>query len=173
MDLSIDDCDARIFRYFQDFVKVVEDNGLQQLIGKTDPSFPGYRDRMKARCKLLMENLQPAVLREQIERLVDLERRDCRTGDVARFDLILENAKAQHRECPRCCHFPSCQEPSQQVAEAASYDDGSPHEVRCSGRDASDEGCQASCRWMPGVRWCPLAEGVPYGYGRAAKGGFG
>ncbi|ETP26665.1 hypothetical protein F441_00719, partial [Phytophthora nicotianae CJ01A1] len=48
MDLSIDDCDAIIFRYFQDFVKVVEDNGLQQLIGKTDPSLPGYRDRMKA-----------------------------------------------------------------------------------------------------------------------------
>ncbi|ETI37940.1 hypothetical protein F443_16217, partial [Phytophthora nicotianae P1569] len=52
---------------------------------------------MKARCKLLMENLQPAVLREQIERLVDLERRDCRTDDVALFDLILEHAKAQHR----------------------------------------------------------------------------
>ncbi|ETL85675.1 hypothetical protein L917_14829 [Phytophthora nicotianae] len=97
MDLSIDDCDSRICRYFQDFVKVVEDNGLQQLIGKTDTSLPGYRDRMKARCKLLMDNLQRAVLREQIERLVDLDRRDCRTDDVALFDLILEHAKAQYR----------------------------------------------------------------------------
>ncbi|ETI37941.1 hypothetical protein F443_16216 [Phytophthora nicotianae P1569] len=73
--------------FMADFVKVVEDNGLQQLIGKTDPSFPGYRDRMKARCKLLMKNLKPAVLREQIERLVDLERRDCHTDDVALCDL--------------------------------------------------------------------------------------
>lgn len=97
MDLTTDDCDARVFRYFQDFTKVVRENGLQGLIGKTDPSLQGYRDRMKARCRLLIKNLQPAVLKEQIQRLVELERRDCKTDDVALFNLILEHAKAQQR----------------------------------------------------------------------------
>ncbi|POM74327.1 hypothetical protein PHPALM_8731 [Phytophthora palmivora] len=32
MDLSIDDCDARIFRYYEDFNGIVEDNGLQGLL---------------------------------------------------------------------------------------------------------------------------------------------
>ncbi|GMG15150.1 unnamed protein product [Phytophthora fragariaefolia] len=34
---------------------IVEENGLQGLIGKTDPSMYGYRDRMKPRCRLLVE----------------------------------------------------------------------------------------------------------------------
>ncbi|OWY97270.1 hypothetical protein PHMEG_00032250, partial [Phytophthora megakarya] len=93
----MDDCDARVFRYFQDFTKIVEENGLQGLIGKSDPSLPGYKDRMKARCRLLIENLQPVVLKEQIERLVELERRDCKTDDVALFNLILVHTKAQQR----------------------------------------------------------------------------
>ncbi|OWZ14126.1 hypothetical protein PHMEG_00012437 [Phytophthora megakarya] len=97
MNLQTDDCDARIFRYFQDFTNIVEENGLQGLIGKTDPSLHGYRDRMKARCRLLIDNLQPLVLKEQIQRLVELERRDCKTDDVALFNLILEHAKAQQR----------------------------------------------------------------------------
>ncbi|GMF46582.1 unnamed protein product [Phytophthora fragariaefolia] len=97
MELSTDDCDARVFRYFQDFTRIVEENGMQGLIGKTDPSLYDYRDRMKARCRLLIENLQPAVLQEQIQRLVELERRECMTDDVALFNFILEHAKAQQR----------------------------------------------------------------------------
>jgi hypothetical protein len=94
MDLSMDDCDARVFRYFQDFTRIVEENGLQGLIGKTDPSLYGYRDCMKARCRLLVDNLQPAVPKE---RLVELECRNCKTDDVALFNLIIEHAKAQQR----------------------------------------------------------------------------
>ncbi|EEY59598.1 uncharacterized protein PITG_12173 [Phytophthora infestans T30-4] len=97
INMTTDDCDARVFRYFEDFTKIVEENGLQGLIGKTDPSLQGYRDRMKARCRLLIENLQPAILKEHIQRLVELERRDCKTDDVALFNLILEHAKAQQR----------------------------------------------------------------------------
>eukprot|EP00644_Phytophthora_capsici_P010651 jgi/Phyca11/104401/e_gw1.9.865.1 len=52
---------------------------------------------MKARCRLLVENLQPPVLKAQITRLIDLERRDCKVDDVALFDLILEHAKVQQR----------------------------------------------------------------------------
>lgn len=33
MHLSIDDCDARILRYYEDFNGIVDDNGLQGLIG--------------------------------------------------------------------------------------------------------------------------------------------
>lgn len=52
---------------------------------------------MKARGRLLIENLQPVVLREQIERLVELERRECKVDDVALFELVLEHAKVQQR----------------------------------------------------------------------------
>ncbi|POM61981.1 hypothetical protein PHPALM_28920, partial [Phytophthora palmivora] len=97
MELSVDDCDARVFQYFQDFTRIVEENGLQGLIGSTDPNSPGHKDRMKQRCRLLVENLPPALLQDQIQRLIEFERRDCRTDDVALFDLILEHAKAQQR----------------------------------------------------------------------------
>ncbi|KAL4093277.1 hypothetical protein PRIC1_010711 [Phytophthora ramorum] len=97
MDLSIDDCDARIFRYYEDFNGIVEDNGLQGLIGAENEEDSGYKSRMKARCRLLLENLQPPVLKAQIGRLIELERRDCKNDDVALFDLILEHAKVQQR----------------------------------------------------------------------------
>ncbi|KAG2794380.1 hypothetical protein PC129_g23800 [Phytophthora cactorum] len=57
MDLSIDDCDARIFRYFDDFNDIIADNGLRHLIGTDNESEDGYNNRMKACCRLLVENL--------------------------------------------------------------------------------------------------------------------
>ncbi|KAG4039297.1 hypothetical protein PC123_g25147 [Phytophthora cactorum] len=97
MDLSIDDCDTRIFRYFEDFNGIIVDNGLRHLIGTDNVSEDGYKDRMKARCHLLVENLQPPVLKAQIVRLIDLEKYKCKTDDVALYDLILEHAKVQQR----------------------------------------------------------------------------
>ncbi|OWZ02003.1 hypothetical protein PHMEG_00026515, partial [Phytophthora megakarya] len=97
MDLSIDDCDARVFRYYEDFNGIMEDNGLHGLMGADNTTDAGYKCRMKARCRLLVENLQPPVLKAQITRLIDLERRDCKSDDVALFDLILEHAKVQQR----------------------------------------------------------------------------
>ncbi|KAE9260300.1 hypothetical protein PF001_g32757 [Phytophthora fragariae] len=97
MDLSIDDCDARIFRYYEDYNGIVEDNGLQGLIGNGNEPEAGYKSRLKARCRLVVDNLQPPVLKAQIIRLIDLERRDCKSDDVALFDLILEHAKVQQR----------------------------------------------------------------------------
>ncbi|ETO58471.1 hypothetical protein F444_23154, partial [Phytophthora nicotianae P1976] len=78
MDLSIDDCDARVFRYYEDFNGIVEDNGLQGLIGAGDKAGVGYKSRMKARCRLLRGvtvNLMMSPF----------------------FDLILEHAKVQQR----------------------------------------------------------------------------
>ncbi|KAE8912320.1 hypothetical protein PF003_g3776 [Phytophthora fragariae] len=37
------------------------------------------------------------MLREQIERLIKYERRDCKTNDATLFDLILEHARVQQR----------------------------------------------------------------------------
>ncbi|EEY67176.1 uncharacterized protein PITG_04117 [Phytophthora infestans T30-4] len=85
MNMTIDDCDARIFRYYEYFYR---------------DSDAGYKSRMKARCRLLVENLQPPVLKAQIGRLIDLERRDCKSDDVALFDLILEHVKIQQRFHP-------------------------------------------------------------------------
>ncbi|OWY96999.1 hypothetical protein PHMEG_00032580 [Phytophthora megakarya] len=97
MDLTVDDCDARVFRYYEDFNGIVEDNGLQGLIGTGSESEDGYKSRLKARCRLLVKNLQPPVLKAQISRLIDLERRDCKSDDVSLFDLILKHAKVQQR----------------------------------------------------------------------------
>ncbi|OWY94821.1 LOW QUALITY PROTEIN: hypothetical protein PHMEG_00035341 [Phytophthora megakarya] len=67
------------------------------LIGTGNESEDGYKSRRKACSRLLVENLQPPVLKAQISRLIYLERRDCKSDDVALFDLILEHAKLQQR----------------------------------------------------------------------------
>ncbi|KAE9045934.1 hypothetical protein PR003_g1250 [Phytophthora rubi] len=89
MDLSIDDSNARIFRYYEDFSGIVEGNVLQRLFGNGD-------EYEKARCRLLVDNLQPPVLKSQISRLIDLERR-VKNDDVALFDLILEFTTTKQR----------------------------------------------------------------------------
>ncbi|OWY93759.1 hypothetical protein PHMEG_00036724 [Phytophthora megakarya] len=50
-------------------------------------------EQMKARRRLLVENMQPPVRQAQILRLIDLERFDCKSDDVSFFDLIFEHAK--------------------------------------------------------------------------------
>ncbi|KAG3051321.1 hypothetical protein PI124_g2467 [Phytophthora idaei] len=91
MDLSIDDCDARISHYYEEI------NGIVRLIGDGNGADAGYTNRMKYRCRRLVENLQSPVLKAQITRLIDLERPDCKSADVALIDLILEHAKVQQR----------------------------------------------------------------------------
>ncbi|KAE9299449.1 hypothetical protein PF008_g23254 [Phytophthora fragariae] len=82
MDLTIDDCDARIFRYYEDFNGIVEDNGLQGLMGADGKEGANYKNRVKARCRILVENLQPSILKAQIDRLIELEWRDSHLGDL-------------------------------------------------------------------------------------------
>ncbi|GMF62784.1 unnamed protein product [Phytophthora fragariaefolia] len=95
MDPSIDDCDTRIFRYYMDFNRIVEDNGLQRLIGADNEKGAGYKSRMNSSCRLLVENLQAPVLKAQISRLIELDWRGCKSNDADLFDLILEHAKVQ------------------------------------------------------------------------------
>ncbi|OWZ06454.1 LOW QUALITY PROTEIN: hypothetical protein PHMEG_00021287 [Phytophthora megakarya] len=92
MDLSIDDCDARIFRYYEDFNGIMEDNGLQGLIGAAYITDTEQNERSP-----IGRKLPPQILKAQISQLVDLEGRDCKSDDVTLFDLILEHAKVQQR----------------------------------------------------------------------------
>ncbi|DAZ98223.1 TPA: hypothetical protein N0F65_011691 [Lagenidium giganteum] len=52
---------------------------------------------MKRRCKLLMSNLAPGVLRLEINRLVSLQERAAKTNDVKLMALVLKGAKEQHQ----------------------------------------------------------------------------
>ncbi|KAE8972869.1 hypothetical protein PR003_g21044 [Phytophthora rubi] len=111
MDMTVDDWDSRVFQYFQAFTKIVEDNGLQALIGSGDVTIPGYKDRMKARCSIQVENIQPTMLREQIERLIKYETRDCKTNDATLFDHIREleersNVSTHRQEGAPCASVP-------------------------------------------------------------------
>ncbi|DAZ99213.1 TPA: LOW QUALITY PROTEIN: hypothetical protein N0F65_008246 [Lagenidium giganteum] len=97
MDMSNDDCEGRVFAYFQSFNETVECNGLQSRLGRVPVTHSQFKDRTKLRCKLLMENLHPAFLRTQIERLVEYEHRECRTDDVQLYNLTLEHAEIKQR----------------------------------------------------------------------------
>ncbi|GMF62831.1 unnamed protein product [Phytophthora fragariaefolia] len=41
---------------------------------------PDYRDRMKNRCKLIIEELSPVMLKTEIKRLVSLQHREAKKG---------------------------------------------------------------------------------------------
>ncbi|GMF47322.1 unnamed protein product [Phytophthora fragariaefolia] len=71
MDLSIDPGDAGIVRYSEEFNGIVEDYDLQGMIG--------------------------TVLKAQISRRIDLESQECKSDNVALFDMILEQVKARQR----------------------------------------------------------------------------
>ncbi|GMF22857.1 unnamed protein product [Phytophthora fragariaefolia] len=90
MDMKIDDAEARVLTYFQDFNKLVQENRLQSWIGRGDPTDASFKARMKTRFTLLVEDLQPVTLRTQIQRIVELEARASRTDDRAFYKLIME-----------------------------------------------------------------------------------
>jgi len=44
----------------------------------------------KSRCKLLLDNMSPEILKKDVNRMVELERRDAKQGGVELYTLILE-----------------------------------------------------------------------------------
>ncbi|KAI9985576.1 hypothetical protein PInf_004957 [Phytophthora infestans] len=101
MDMKLDDAEARVLKYFQDITLIVEDEGPHDLIGRSDDADPNSRSKAKTRCTLLIDNVQPAMLKMRVERFVDLEHRACRTDVSMLFDSILHHAKLQetfHKE---------------------------------------------------------------------------
>ncbi|KAE8897871.1 hypothetical protein PF001_g30599 [Phytophthora fragariae] len=95
MNLRIDDCDARILHYFADFDRIIEDNGLTAQLGICPETDPFFKPRMKQRCKLLINSLQPEELRVEIQRMVKLEHREAATSCVKLYPLVLQRARLQ------------------------------------------------------------------------------
>ncbi|DBA00052.1 TPA: hypothetical protein N0F65_003718, partial [Lagenidium giganteum] len=47
MDMAVDDCEAPVFSYIKQFNKIVEDNGLQRLIGRVPQLDSSRKEKMK------------------------------------------------------------------------------------------------------------------------------
>ncbi|KAG3183615.1 hypothetical protein PC128_g14096 [Phytophthora cactorum] len=95
MDMSEKDIDTRVFKYFMDFDQLIEDHGFENMLGVGLVNDSGYRNRMKQRCKLLIADLAPTMLKMEIERLVLLQYKEAKTDDVALRDIILQRATTQ------------------------------------------------------------------------------
>ncbi|GMF61936.1 unnamed protein product [Phytophthora fragariaefolia] len=95
MDLREPDIEARVSKYFMDFDRLVEDPGLATWVSRGEASDVAGRQRMKTRCKLLVANLLPDVLRIDVERLISMTHRDAKVDDVQLYDLIVERAVHQ------------------------------------------------------------------------------
>jgi hypothetical protein len=96
MDMREPDTEARISKYYIDFDKLVEDNGLTGMVenaSKRAGSEPVYL--MKLRCKLLIKNLLPEMLRTDVERLAELTHVHVKRDDTALYDLVVERATRQ------------------------------------------------------------------------------
>ncbi|EGZ23258.1 hypothetical protein PHYSODRAFT_487322 [Phytophthora sojae] len=95
MDMKVQDIGARIAKYFMDFDRIVDVHGLGTWVGRGAVTDAAGRQRVKTRCKLLMTNLFPAVLRVDIERLVAVTHQQAKHDDVALYELIVCRAKSQ------------------------------------------------------------------------------
>ncbi|OWZ22801.1 LOW QUALITY PROTEIN: hypothetical protein PHMEG_0002447 [Phytophthora megakarya] len=56
-----------------------------------------FEDRIKLRCEFLLENLKPQLLRGDILRYVNYERRSTKKNDFALFGIFQERARTQHK----------------------------------------------------------------------------
>ncbi|KAG6622862.1 uncharacterized protein IUM83_09213 [Phytophthora cinnamomi] len=97
MDLKEQDVEARVVKYFVDFDQLIEEHGFASMLAAGSKDRSDYRDRMKNRCKLIIENVSPAMLKTEIKRLVSLQHREAKTDDIALHQLILARAKMQQR----------------------------------------------------------------------------
>ncbi|POM67526.1 Hypothetical protein PHPALM_16460, partial [Phytophthora palmivora] len=95
MDLREPDIEARVSKYFMDFDRLVEDQGLATWVGRGEAIDIAGRQRMKTRCKLLVDNLLPDVLRIDVERLVNMTHRGAKADDVQLYHVIVERAVRQ------------------------------------------------------------------------------
>lgn len=71
VDICEEDIDARVMKYFTNLSKLISDYGLGQMLGVGHPSQAGYAKRTKLRCTVLVDNLKPAVLRDDVKRHVN------------------------------------------------------------------------------------------------------
>ncbi|KAE8962289.1 hypothetical protein PR003_g30842 [Phytophthora rubi] len=95
MDLKQQDVEARVVKDFGDFDQLIEEHGFASMLEACSKDRPNYRDRMKNRYKLIIENLKT-----EIKRLVSIQHRGAKPNDIALHQLILARAKMQQR-----CHI--------------------------------------------------------------------
>lgn len=67
------DFDARVLKYYRDFSDLIEQHGVGRLLAVELPGDSMSEDRMKLRCKILLDNLEPQVLRDDVQRYVKYE----------------------------------------------------------------------------------------------------
>ncbi|EGZ22531.1 hypothetical protein PHYSODRAFT_451182, partial [Phytophthora sojae] len=94
MDLKIEDTEARVVNYFVLFDKIVEGHGLGGILGSGRENEPNYDERMKLRCKYLLKNIAPEMLRLEMERLV-IAKPVLKKDDIALYEALLERAREQ------------------------------------------------------------------------------
>ncbi|GMF23688.1 unnamed protein product [Phytophthora lilii] len=94
MDLKIEDTDARILNYFVLFDQIVEDHGLGGILGSGRENEPNYDERMKLRCKYLLKNIVPEMLRLEMERLA-ITKPVLKKDDIALYEALVERAREQ------------------------------------------------------------------------------
>ncbi|GMF14713.1 unnamed protein product [Phytophthora fragariaefolia] len=95
MDTSKKDVHARVVNYFIAFDQLVEDNGLATWVGRGSVTDAAGQQRMKMRCKLLIANLAPVVLKVDIQRLASVTHRHVKHDDIALYELIVKRASLQ------------------------------------------------------------------------------
>ncbi|GMF38684.1 unnamed protein product [Phytophthora fragariaefolia] len=96
MDLTIKDVPDRVAKYFRLFERIIADNGFQENLGRGNATDDNYVARMKQRTKILVENLSPTMLRDEIKGMLELVKyKHIRINDQLLYKLILERAELQ------------------------------------------------------------------------------
>ncbi|GMF47369.1 unnamed protein product [Phytophthora fragariaefolia] len=98
MVLDEQDVEDRVVKYFVDFDQLIEEHGFASMLAAGCQGRSDYRDRTKNRCKLIIENLAPAVLKTEIKRLVSLQHREAKPDDIALHQLFLARTKISYSE---------------------------------------------------------------------------
>lgn len=95
MDMSVKDVRSRVSRYFMRFNQLIEDNGLIEILGRQRVAAAGVEQRTKKRTKVLVDNLAPPMLKEEIQALVEYKYKHVREDEQQLYKLVLERAELQ------------------------------------------------------------------------------
>ncbi|DBA03939.1 TPA: hypothetical protein N0F65_010592 [Lagenidium giganteum] len=98
MDLKEEDTDARVLNYFVLFYQIVEEHGLEDMLGGRQVTGKGDEERMKLRCKFLVSQIAPEMLKVEVERLAIVHPK-LKEDDLLLYTTLEERA----RELPHCC----------------------------------------------------------------------
>ncbi|EGZ22770.1 hypothetical protein PHYSODRAFT_490026, partial [Phytophthora sojae] len=167
MDLKIEDTEARVVNYFVLFDKIVEGHGLGGILGSGHENEPNYDERMKLRCKYLLKNIAPEMLRLEMERLV-IAKPVLKKDDIALYEALVERAREQQhyhmlaqelkqvdkpRSNPKTNH--SNKKPALSLKPRVS-------QPQHSSSSKPKQSKQEAARWLSRVQWSTLGEGLPH-----------